>query len=439
MTAVETLGKLQRRITVSVPKTELHNEVLARLKNLARTARVSGFRPGKVPLSVMQKRYGPSVEAEVLQDKVGNVFYEAVNAAHVRVAGMPAFTPHEATDAAEAIAFDAVFEVYPDVALGDLSTLELERITSQVDDVAIDKTLEILRKQRRTFQARDAADNVARDGDQLTVSFIGKLDDIAFPGGSADDLQFVLGEGRMLPEFEAAARGQKPGSTVNFDLHFPEDYQGREVAGKTAQFTLTVTLVEAPQLPELNADFAKALGVADGDMQKLRDDIRKNLQREIATRLAARNKQAAMEALLKVNTVDLPASVVNKEIEQLMHSARQDLQSRGMKDVEKLPLSADLFREQAERRVRLGLIVAELVKEHELHAKPEQVRAHVESLASSYETPQDVLRWYYGDPQRLSEVESIVIENNVADFVFAQAKTTDKALSFDDVMQPQTV
>ncbi len=437
MTAVETLDKLQRRITVSVPKTELQSEVLARLKNLARTARVSGFRPGKVPLSVMQKRYGPSVEAEVLQDKVGNVFYEAVNAAHVRVAGMPAFTPHEATDAAEAIAFDAVFEVYPDVALGDLSSLDLERITSSVDEPAIDKTMDILRKQRRTFQARDAADNAARDGDQLTVNFIGKLDDVAFPGGSADDFQFVLGEGRMLPEFEAAARGQSPGSTVNFDLHFPEDYQGREVAGKTAQFSLTVTQVEAPLLPELNADFAKALGVADGDMHKLRDDIRKNLEREIATRLAARNKQAAMEGLLKVNSVDLPASIVNKEIEQLMQSARQDLQSRGMKDVDKLPLSPDLFREQAERRVRLGLIVAELVKEHELHAKPEQVRAHVESLASSYETPQDVLRWYYGDPQRLSEVESIVIENNVADFVFSQAKTTDKALSFDDVMQAQ--
>ena len=435
MTAVETLDKLQRRITVSVPKTELHSEVLARLKNLARTARVSGFRPGKVPLSVMEKRYGPSVEAEVLQDKVGNVFYEAVNAAHVRVAGLPAFTPHEVTDGADAIAFDAVFEVYPDVALGDLSTLELERVTSSVDDAAIDKTLEILRKQRRTWLPRDAADCEARDGDRLTVNFIGKLDDVAFPGGSADGFEFELGEGRMLPEFEAAARGQKPGATVNFDLHFPEDYQGREVAGKTAQFSLTVLKVEAPRLPELDADFAKALGIADGDMQKLRDDIRKNLEREIASRLAARNKQAAMDALLKVNSVDLPSSIVNNEIEQLMGSARRDLQSRGVKDADKLPLSADLFREQAERRVRLGLIVAELVKQNELHAKPEQVRAHVESLAASYETPQDVIRWYYGDAQRLSEVESLVIENNVADFVFAQAKTTDKALSFDDVMQ----
>ena len=437
MTSVETLDKLQRRITVSVPKAELRSEVDARLKNLSRTARVAGFRPGKVPLAVMQKRYGASVEAEVLQDKVGHVFYEAVSAARVRVAGMPAFTPHDAAPDADAFAFDAVFEVYPDIALGDLSGQELERVRCAVDDAAVDQTLQVLQKQRRTFVERVGDDSAAQDGDRLTVDFAGTIDDEVFAGGSAEDFQFILGEGRMLPEFEAAARGQTPGSTVNFDLHFPEDYQGREVAGKTAQFSLTVTQVEAPQLPDLNADFAKALGVADGDLQKLRDDIRKNLEREITTRLAARNKQAAMEGLLKVNSVDLPASIVNKEIEQLVQSARQDLQSRGMKDVEKLPLSPDLFREQAERRVRLGLIVAELVKEHELHAKPEQVRAHVESLASSYETPQDVLRWYYGDPQRLSEVESIVIENNVADFVFSQAKTTDKTLSFDEVMQTQ--
>ena len=435
MTSVETLDKLQRRITVSVPKTELQSEVLARLKNLARTARVSGFRPGKVPLSVMQKRYGPSVEAEVLQDKVGNVFYEAVNAAHVRVAGMPAFTPHEATDAAEAIAFDAVFEVYPDVALGDLSNLELERITSSVDEPAIDKTMEILRKQRRTFQARDAADNAARDGDQLTVKFIGKLDDVAFPGGSADDFQFVLGEGRMLPEFEAAALGQKAGASVAFDLSFPEDYQGREVAGKTARFTLTVKRIEAAQLPQVDVEFAKALGVPDGSVQTLRDDVRSNLEREVATRVNARNKATAMDALLAVNAVDLPGGVVQAEIEQLMQGARRDLAARGMKDVDKLPLSPDLFREQAERRVRLGLIVAELVKEHELHAKPEQVRGYIESMASSYETPADVVRWYYGDAERLSEVESLVIENNVADFVFGQARTTDKDLPFDEVMR----
>ena len=434
MTAVETLDKLQRRITVSVPKAELRGEVDARLKNLSRTARVAGFRPGKVPLAVMQKRYGPSVEAEVLQDKVGHVFYEAVSTARVRVAGIPEFTPHEAAADADAFAFDAVFEVYPDIALGDLSGQQLERVSCAVDDAAIDKTVEVLRKQRRTFVERSGDDAVAQDGDRLTVDFIGKIDDVAFPGGSADDFQFLLGEGRMLPEFENAARGLKVGTSVDFDLTFPEDYQGREVAGKTARFTLTLKRAEAAVLPEVDADFAKALGIPDGNVQTLRDDVRKNLEREVASRIGARNKAAAMEALLAVNAIDVPRGVVNAEIDELMAGARRDLAARGMKDADKLPLSPDLFREQAERRVRLGLIVAELVKEHELHAKPEQVRAYVEGLASSYESPDEVVRWYYGDAKRLSDAESLVIENNVADFVFTQAQTTDKALNFDEVM-----
>ncbi|OIQ93857.1 trigger factor [mine drainage metagenome] len=434
MTAVETLDKLQRRITVSVPKAELIGEVDARLKNLSRTARVAGFRPGKVPLAVMQKRYGPSVEAEVLQDKVGHVFYEAVSAARVRVAGMPEFTPHDAAPDADAFAFDAVFEVYPDIALGDLSAQQLERVSCEVDDAAIDKTVEVLRKQRRTFVERSGDDAVAQDGDRLTVDFVGKIDDVAFSGGSADDFQFLLGEGRMLPEFENAARGLKVGASVEFDLSFPEDYQGREVAGKTARFSLTLKRAEAQQLPEVDADFAKALGVPDGSVQALRDDVRKNLEREVASRIGARNKAAAMEALLAVNTIDVPRGVVSAEIDELMAGARRDLAARGMKDADKLPLSPDLFREQAERRVRLGLIVAELVKEHELHAKPEQVRAYVEGLASSYESPDEVVRWYYGDAKRLADAESLVIENNVADFVFTQAQTTEKPLSFDEVM-----
>lgn len=436
MTAVETLDKLQRRITVSVPKSDLQGEVAARLKNMSRTARVSGFRPGKVPLGVLQKRYGPSVEAEVLQDKVGQVFFEAVRAAHVRVAGMPRFTPHdEATDGADSFAFDAEFEVYPDIALGDLGGVEVERASCEVDEAAVDKTVDVLRRQRRSFVERDSADAAARDGDRVTVDFSGTIDDVAFPGGSAEGFAFVLGEGRMLPEFETGVNGRKVGDEVDFDLTFPDDYQGREVAGKTARFHVRVQKVEAQHLPEVNAEFATELGVPDGDVAKLRADIRRNLEREVKARLSSRNRNAAMEALLKVNPVDLPSGVVQEEIEQLIQGARQDLQARGMKDVDKLPIAPDMFREQAERRVRLGLIVAELVKEHELHAKPEQIRAHVEGLASSYEDPQEVVRWYYGDPQRLSQVESIVIENNVADFVFGQTRTTDKVLAFDELMQ----
>lgn len=239
----------------------------------------------------------------------------------------------------------------------------------------------------------------------------------------------------MLPEFEAGATGRKAGEETDFDLHFPEDYQGREVAGKTARFHVRVQKVEMQQLPEVNTEFATELGVPDGDVAKLRDDIRRNLEREVKARLSSRNRNAAMEALLKVNPVDLPAGVVAEEIDNLIRGAREDLAARGMKDVDKLPIAPDMFRDQAERRVRLGLIVAELVKENELHAKPEQIRAHVENLASSYEDPQEVVRWYYGDQQRLSQVESIVIENNVADYVFEKARVTDKALGFDELMQ----
>ncbi|MDE2120215.1 MAG: trigger factor, partial [Betaproteobacteria bacterium] len=381
------------------------------------------------------KRYGPSVEAEVLQDKVGQVFFEAVRAAHVRVAGMPRFTPQDAAEGADAFSFDAEFEVYPDIALGDLSGVEVERASCAVDDAAVDKTVDVLRRQRVSYVERDAADAAARDGDRVTVDFVGKIDDVAFPGGSAEGFSFVIGEGRMLPEFETGVNGRKPGDDTEFDLHFPEDYQGREVAGKTARFQVHVHKVEAPTLPEVNSEFAKELGVPDGDVAKLRDDIRRNLEREVKARLSSRNRNAAMEALLKVNPVDLPSGVVAEEIEQLIQGARQDLAARGMKDADKLPIAPDMFREQAERRVRLGLIVAELVKENELHAKPEQIRAHVENLASSYEDPQEVVRWYYGDPQRLSQVESIVIENNVAEYVFGQARVSDKALSLDELMQ----
>ena len=435
MTAVETLDKLQRRITVSVPKADLQSEVVSRLKNMSRTARVSGFRPGKVPLAVMQKRYGPSVEAEVLQDKVGQVFFEAVRAAHVRVAGMPRFTPHDGADAAESFAFDAEFEVYPDIALGDLSGVDVERASCEVDEAAVDKTVDVLRRQRRSFVEREPADGAARDGDRVTVDFAGTIDDVAFPGGSAEGFAFVVGEGRMLPEFETGVTGRKAGEETDFDLQFPEDYQGREVAGKTARFHVRVQKVEMQQLPEVNAEFATELGVPDGDVAKLRDDIRRNLEREVKARLSSRNRNAAMEALLKVNPVDLPAGVVAEEIDNLIRGAREDLAARGMKDVDKLPIAPDMFRDQAERRVRLGLIVAELVKENELHAKPEQIRVHVENLASSYEDPQEVVRWYYGDQQRLSQVESIVIENNVADYVFEKARVADKALSFDELMQ----
>lgn len=429
---VETLEKLERKITLSVPVTAIQTEVDARLKKLARTVKMDGFRPGKVPMNVVAQRYGYSVQYEVLNDKVGEAFAQAANEAKVRVAGQPRITEKEGSPEGE-LNFDAIFEVYPDVKLADLATIELDKVTAEVSNEAIDKTIDILRKQRRTFAQRGLGD-AAVDGDRVTIDFEGKIDGEPFQGGKAEDFQFLVGEGQMLKEFEDAVRGMKSGESKTFPLAFPEDYHGKDVAGKTADFLVTVKKVEAAHLPEVNEALAKSLGIAEGTVEGLRADIRKNLEREVKFRLLARNKSAAMEALVAKAELDLPQSIVQSEVDRLKEGARADLKQRGIKDADKAPIPDDIFRPQAEQRVRLGLVVAEVVKANDLHAKPEQIRAHIEELAASYERPEDVTRWYYSDNQRLAEVEAVVIESNVAEFVLSKAKVTEKAISFEELM-----
>jgi trigger factor len=331
------------------------------------------------------------------------------------------------------MAFDAIFEVFPEVKIADLAGAEVEKLTADVTDEAIDKTIEILRKQRRTFAQR-AQDTAAQDTDRVTVDFEGKIDGEPFAGGKASDFQFILGDGQMLKEFEDATRGMKSGESKTFPLAFPADYHGKDVAGKTADFLVTLKKLEAANLPEVNADLAKSLGIAEGTVEALRADIRKNLEREVKHRLLARNKQAAMDALVAKAELDLPKSSVQAELDRMVESARADLKQRGIKDADKAPIPDDIFRPQAERRVRLGLVVAELVRSNDLAAKPEQIKAHVEELAASYEKPADVIRWYYGDNRRMAEVEAVVIENNVTEYILAKAKVTDKAVSFDELM-----
>jgi len=429
---VETLEKLERKITLTVPVTAIQTEVDARLKKLARTVKMDGFRPGKVPMNVVAQRYGYSVQYEVLNDKVGEAFAQAANEAKVRVAGQPRITEKEGAPEGE-LNFDAIFEVYPDVKLADLSTVELEKVTAEVSDEAIDKTIDILRKQRRTFAQRGLGD-AAVDGDRVTIDFEGKIDGEPFAGGKAEDFQFLVGEGQMLKEFEDAVRGMKSGESKTFPLAFPEDYHGKDVAGKTADFLVTVKKIEAAHLPEVNEALAKSLGIADGTVEGLRADIRKNLEREVKFRLLARNKAAAMEALVAKAELDLPQSIVQSEVDRLKEGARADLKQRGIKDADKAPIPDDIFRPQAEQRVRLGLVVAEVVKANDLHAKPEQIRAHIEELAASYERPEDVTRWYFSDNQRLAEVEAVVIESNVAEFVLSKAKVSEKAITFEELM-----
>ena len=429
---VETLEKLERKITLELPVDAIQQEVEARLKRMQRQVKMDGFRPGKVPLSVVAKQYGYSVQYEVMNDKVGEAFNAAAIEAQLRIAGAPRINEKEGAPEGK-LAFEAIFEVFPEVKINDLSAAEVEKVSSEVNEAAIDRTLDILRKQRRTFGQR-GADEAAADGDRVTIDFEGKIDGEPFEGGKAEGFQFLVGEGQMLKEFEDAVRGMKAGESKTFPLNFPADYHGKEVAGKTADFLVTLNKVEAQHLPEVNEEFVKSLGIADGTVDALRADIKKNLEREVKFRLQARNKAAVMDALIAQAELDLPKASVEAEVERLVEGARADLKQRGIKDAEKAPIPAELFKDQAERRVRLGLVVAELVNANNLQAKPEQIDAHINELAASYESPADVVRWYKGDNRRLAEVEAIVIENNVADFVLGKAKVSEKTIGFDELM-----
>ena len=436
--AVETLEKLERKMTLTLPVTTVQTEVESRLRKLARQVKIDGFRPGKVPMSIVTQRYGYSVHYEVINDKVGEAFQAAANDAKLRVAGGLKISESEVKADEGQMNFDAVFEVYPEVKIGDLASAEVEKTSSEVSDAAIDRTIEILRKQRRTFAQRSAQDGVVAD-DRVTVDFVGKIDGEPFEGGKADDFAFMVGEGQMLKEFDEAVRGMKLGESKTFPLAFPADYHGQDVAGKTADFLVTIKKLESQHMPEVNEAFAKSLGIAEGTIDGLRADIKKNLEREVKFRLIAKNKAAVMDALIAKAELDLPQSIVQSEIDRLTEAARADLKQRGIKDADKAPIPEDIFRPQAERRVRLGLVVAELVKANDLNAKPDQIKTHIEELAASYEKPADVVRWYNSDRQRMAEVEAVIIENNVTDFVLAKAKVTDKSVEFDELMgqQPQ--
>ena len=438
-TAVETLGKLERRITISFPLTDVRTEVEKRLKVQARTAKAPGFRPGKVPLKMVAAQYGYQIESEVLNDKVGRAFNDAANENNLRVAGFPNIVPKE--EAAEGqLAFDATFEVYPEVAISDLTAVEIETVQAEVSEAEIDKTIDILRKQRVHFHTKgeagehgDGGEAIAANGDRVTVDFVGSIDGVEFPGGKAEGYAFVLGEGRMLPEFEAATLGLKVGESKTFPLSFHEDYHGKDVAGKTASFTITLQKLEWAHLPEVDAEFAKSLGVADGDLAKMREDIKVNLQREVAGRVKARNKEAVMDALIKVAELEVPKTLIAQDSERLAEMTRQDMAQRGM-NVKDVPFPAELFAEKAERRVRLGLILSQLVGDNKLQATPEQVKAQIEDFAQSYEDPREVLKYYYSDRRRLGEIEALVLEENVVTYVLGLSKVTTKAVAFDELM-----
>lgn len=431
MASVESLGALERRLNASIPQQQVRGEVETRLKRLGRTAKVHGFRPGKAPFKILEQQYGPQVHQEVLGESLQRAFADAIKSQNLKVAGSPSFELKSADPAAEQVEFSATFEVYPEVKLGDLSGQTVERTVFTLSDADVESTINTMRKQRAVFEP---AGRAAQDGDQVRLDFTGKLNGAVFEGGEAKDFSVVLGQGRMLPDFEKALIGMKPGETKSFDLTFPENYHGKEVAGKQVVFTVAVHAVEAPRLPEVDAEFAKSLGVADGDVNKLKSEIRTNLELEVARRIKVRNKDSAMDALANACQLDLPKVLVEWEADNLAQQMMQDMEQRGMRIPKGMQLPANMFLERAQKRVKLGLILGKLVEQHSLGAKPEQVKAMITEYAQSFDQPEQVIRWYAADPARMKEVENLVLEDNVTAWVMNAAKVADKAIGFDELM-----
>ena len=427
--AVQNTSPLERNITVSIPVERIEAEIATRLKKLARTVKMQGFRPGHVPIKMVERHYGFQVRQEVVTDEVQQRFADAVKDQNYRVAGYPRFQPVPTGDGAPNVEYTATFEVYPEVTIGDLTKFEVTRPTTRVGEKDVEKTLETLRKQRAKFENVDRA---AKNGDLVNVDFEGLIAGQPFEGNKAANFTVILGEARMLPDFEAAMVGMRAGETKTFPLTFPQDYN-EQLKGKTADFTVTVNQVAEPDLPPLDAEFARQLGVANGDVEQLKREVRQNIEKEVAKRIKSTVKEQVMEALHTAATFEVPRSLLDSEIQRLPQQAVEDLKQRGMTQQE-LTLPPHLFTDRAARRIKVGLAVAELVKRNNLHAKPEQVRKVIEEHAESFEQPDQLVRWYYADPSRLGEVEALVMEDNVVEWALGQMGVVDENTPFDDLM-----
>ena len=423
-----TASPLERNITVSVPIAQIEAEIATRLKQLARTVRMQGFRPGHVPLKMVERQYGFQVRQEVVSDTVQKTFAEAVKDKY-RVAGYPRFQPKPVGEGANDVEYTATFEVYPEVVMGDVSGRKVARPVTKVADADVAATLETLRKQRAKFER---AGRAAAAGDLVNIDFECLIAGQPFEGNKAANFTVVLGENRMLPDFEAALVGMKEGEQKTFPLTFPQDY-AEAVRGKTADFTVTVNQVAEPKLPPVDADFAKSLGVEDGDVERLKREVRENMEKETVKRVRAKVKEQVIDALHAAAGFEVPKSLLDAEIERMQRSALEDLKQRGM-TVEDKALPADLFAERAARRIKVGLLVADLVKKHDLAPKPEQVRKVIEEHAESFEQPEQLVRWYYADPARLGEVEALVMEDNVVEWAMGKMKVEDQPTDFDELM-----
>jgi trigger factor len=429
-TQIEQLSTLERRFTMSIPIAAIESEIESRIKRLARTVKMAGFRPGKVPMKMVASSYGPQVRSEVLTDAVNKSFGAVVVESQLRVAGYPQIEPK--TDPADTanFLFTATFEVFPDVKFAELSAISIERPVVEVTDDDVSRTLETLRKQRVRYEAKDAA---SVEGDRLIVDFEGKIDGVAFDGGSAKDFTMVLGERRMLPEFEAAAAGLAKGETKSFDLPFPADYFGKDVAGKTATFVLTAKDVASAVLPPIDAEFAKAFGISGGSVDALKAEVRGNLELERKRRVFQSVRDQVFKGLRAHCSLEVPKALIAAEAERMAQSASEEMKSRGA-PAGSAQMLASTFEPAAADRVAMGLIVGELVRSHNLQATPEQVRALLNEQAQSYEKPEQVVAWYYQDERRLSEFEAVSLEQNVVGHVLKMATVVDKTTPFAELI-----
>ncbi len=425
----EAKSALERRIQFTVTLAEIEPDIEFRLKKISRTVKMPGFRPGKVPMKIVEQQYGGQARYEAIGAAVETVLGLKLEEQKLRVAGQPNIEP--VPDAGEGkLGFSAVFEVYPQITLAEISGQRIEKPTFTVTDAEVGQTIETLRKQRVNYAETDRA---AQKDDRVVIDFIGRKDGVEFAGGKADDYAMVVGAGTMLPDFEAAVEGVKAGDKKTFEVKFPDDYQAKELAGGTAQFDILVKKVEAPELPALDAEFAKAMGVADGNVDTMRAEVKANLEREVKKRLQAKVKQQVMDMLLEVNTFEVPKALVASESQQMAEAAQRDMESRGM-SVKGLAMDPAWFADKAVRRVRLGLLLADMVNVKGLRATPEQVRAVIDEFAASFEDPQEVVRWYYSQPQRMAEAEALAIENNVVEWVLGNVTVTEKPMPFDELM-----
>ncbi|SDY88176.1 trigger factor [Nitrosomonas sp. Nm33] len=427
---VENPNPLERNLDISISQEKIQVELDDRLKRLAGKVKIQGFRPGKVPLKIVAQQFGAQLRQEVLGEILQKHFQEAVRQQNLRIVGAPHFKAKQSEENNAHYEFSATFEVYPDITLGDLSVLNVNKPVVKIGDQEVEKTLHVLQKQRAKYELTD---HPAALGDRVNIDYVGLIDGNEFRGGTAQDFTLILGDGNILKDFENAIISMSAGDEKSFQMVFPADYHDKEIAGKSVTFNIKLNKVEAPVLADIDNEFAKLLGIEDGDVKKMYEEIRLSLEREVFQRTRAKLKEQIMQCLLDTTVCNAPRVLVEQEVNYLIQDAKNSLAAKGIADKD-IPISPEIFWERAERRVKLGLILAEIVKIHSLNVKPEQTKKYVEYYAQSYENPEQVIKWHYSSPERLKEIESLVLEDNVVSWALEQVKVIDQEMTFEDLM-----